>query len=76
VYGPGLGVVGDVVPLPHPRDRLLLNDADRMAVFARRFAPARCLLLEEGARVEIDGGLPDDARVLGADGRITTQAAA
>ncbi len=76
VFGPGLGVVHDVVPLPHARDRLLLNDAPRMSVFARRFAPARCLLLEEGLRVEINGDLPGNARILGADGRVTSSAAA
>jgi hypothetical protein len=45
-------------------------------VFAQRFAPARCLLLEEGARVAVDGDLPADARILGANGRITSLAAA
>ena len=39
VYGSGLSVVRDVVLLPHARARLLLDDAPRMAVFARRFAP-------------------------------------
>lgn len=76
VYGAGLGVLRDVVPLPHARGRLLLSDAGRMSVFARRFAPARCLLLEEGVRVDVDGDLPGDARVLGADGRVTSLAAA
>ena len=32
-------VLRGVVPLPHARARLLLDDAPRMAVFARRFAP-------------------------------------
>ena len=41
VYGSGLSVVRDVVLLPHARARLLLDDTPRMAVFARRFAPAR-----------------------------------
>ena len=43
VYGSGLSVVRDVVLLPHAKARLLLDDAPRMAVFARRFAPARCV---------------------------------
>jgi enterochelin esterase-like enzyme len=42
VYGSGLSVLRNLVPLPHARARLLLDDAPRMAVFARRFAPARC----------------------------------
>ena len=45
VYGSGLSVVRDVVLLPHAKARLLLDDAPRMAVFAQRFAPARCVLL-------------------------------
>ena len=52
VYGSGLSVLRNVVPLPHARARLLLDDAPRMAVFARRFAPARCVLLENGTRID------------------------
>jgi hypothetical protein len=71
VYGSGLGVVRDVVALPHAKARLLLDDAPRMAVFARRFAPAVCALLEAGTRVELsDGRLPPGARVLGEDGHV------
>jgi hypothetical protein len=75
VYGSGLSVVRDVVLLPHARARLLLDDAPRMAVFAQRFAPARCVLLEAGTRVERpeDGArvFPPGTRVLGADGHVT-----
>ena len=52
VWGSGLSVVRDVVLLPHARARLLLDDAPRMTVLARRFAPARCVLLEAGTRLE------------------------
>ena len=84
VYGSGLSVVKDVVPLPHARARLLLDDTPRMAVFARRFAPARCVLLEAGTRIEFDGpgGAPRagaplaGARVLGEDGHVTSLEAA
>ena len=75
VYGSGLSVVRDVVLLPHAKARLLLDDVPRMAVFARRFAPARCVLLEAGTRVELSDGsarLPAGARVLGEDGRVTS----
>ena len=41
VYGSGLSLVRDVVLLPHARARLLLDDGPRMAVLARRFAPAQ-----------------------------------
>ena len=77
VYGSGLSVLRDVVLLPHARARLLLDDAPRMAVFARRFGPARCILLESGTRIEItDGGWPPGLRVIGDDGRISSQEAA
>jgi hypothetical protein len=74
VYGSGLSVVRDVVVLPHAKARLLLDDAPRMAAFAQRFAPAVCVVLEAGTRVELsDGsaGLPAGARVLGEDGHVT-----
>ena len=73
VYGSGLSAVRDVVLLPHARARLLLDDTPRMAVFAQRFAPAVCVLLEAGTRVEFSGGaLPAGARVLGEEGHVTS----
>ncbi len=74
VYGSGLSVLRNIVPLPHARARLLLDDAPRMAVFARRFAPARCILLENGTRVDTDsnGTCPPGIRVLAEDGRVTS----
>ena len=72
VYGSGLSVVRDVVLLPHAKARLLLDDTPRMAVFARRFAPARCVLLEAGTRMELSDGLPAGVRVLGEDGHVTS----
>jgi hypothetical protein len=79
VYGSGLSVLRDVVLLPHARTRLLLHDAPRMAVFARRFAPARCILLDPGTRLDVDTGsgrtaYPPGLRMLGADGH-TVEAA-
>ena len=77
VYGSGLSLLRDVVLLPHARARLLLDDTPRMAVFARRFSPARCVLLETGTRIEVpDGGWPPGTRVLGEDGHVTTRQAA
>ena len=77
VYASGLSLVRGMVPLPHARARLLLDDAPRMAVFARRFAPARCVLLENGTRIGIDNGTwPPATRVLAADGHVTTLEAA
>jgi hypothetical protein len=78
VYGSGLSLLRDVVLLPHARARLLLDDAPRMAVFARRFAPARCILLEGGARIERDrdGAWPPGVRVIAENGRVTALEAA
>ena len=74
VYGSGLSVVRDVVLLPHARTRLLLDDTLRMAVFASRFSPSLCVLLDAGSRVEFsDSGpadLPADTRVLASDGHV------
>jgi hypothetical protein len=72
VYGTGLSLLRDVVLLPHAKARLLLGDQALMAVFARRFAPARCVLLEQGTRIDTsgDGGWPPGARVLGEDGLV------
>ena len=74
ILAPGGGLVPRVVALPHARSRLLIDDIDRMAVFARRFAPARCVLLEPDTRITLDGTdtLPDGARVLAEDGHIRT----
>jgi hypothetical protein len=78
VYGAGLSLLREVVLLPHARARLLLDDTQRMAVFARRFAPARCILLETGARLDVggDGAWPPGTRVLAEDGHVTTLEAA
>jgi hypothetical protein len=78
VYGSGLSMLRDVVLLPHARTRLLLDDAPRMAVFARRFGPARCVLLDSGTRLDTDGAgaCPPGTRVLAEDGRVTTVQAA
>jgi hypothetical protein len=78
LYGRGLGLLHNLLPLPHARSRLLLDDASRMAVFARRFAPARCVLLENGNRVDTDGegSCPPGTRVLAEDGHVTSLEAA
>jgi hypothetical protein len=77
IYGSGLSVLRDAVLLPHARARMLLDDTPRMAVFARRFAPARCILLENGTRVDAgDGGYPPGTRVLAEDGHVTSLEAA
>lgn len=56
----GLGLVTGIVPLPHARRRLALDDAGRVARFAERFAPALALVMDDGCRLEIhpDGWRP------------------
>lgn len=51
----GLGLCPGIVPLPHARRRLRLRDPVRVEILARRFAPATCVPLDEGACVDFDG---------------------
>lgn len=78
LLGEGLGVIRDLVVLPHARRRLRVDDQVRMSVLARRFDPVPCLVLDDEVRVDLtpDGHLPQDARVLAADGRVTALDAA
>jgi peptidase E len=55
VMGSGLGLFPGVVVLPHARRRLMLNDHARISVFARRFATATCVALDERCWVRFDG---------------------
>ncbi len=45
----GLGIVKNVVFLPHARERLDLDNADNVQILARRLAPARAVGLQNGA---------------------------
>lgn len=73
----GLGIATDIVVLPHARQRLWLDDRQRVAILARRFAPAPCIGTENGAWLEkIDGrwvnrGTADSAVLLHPDGSAT-----
>ena len=66
VWDRGVGRVRDVVAMPHARRRLKLDDPVRMRVIVSRFAPATCLLLDDGTQVTVgdDGRVPVDARRL------------
>lgn len=72
VFGAGLGLCPGVVALPHARRRLRLDDPVRVLVFARRFSPAACVVLDDGVRMDCpsDGALPPGTRVLTGDGRV------
>ncbi len=48
----GLGLYRGVLPLPHARRRLDLDDPVRVALFARRFSPAFCLALDDEVRLD------------------------
>ena len=74
VWDRGLGRAPRIVAMPHARRRLNMDDPTVLQVLVRRFADARCLLLDDGARVELDadGELPAGARVIGGDGALHT----
>jgi hypothetical protein len=56
VFDAGLGLCRGVVPLPSPRQRLRVSDADKVSFFARRFAPRACVALGDGARLVCQDG--------------------
>jgi len=57
VIDAGLALCRGVVPLPHGSKRLKLDDPVRVSLFARRFAPATCVVLDEGSRLVRVGGV-------------------
>ena len=50
----GLGLVRGLVLFPHARRRLALDDRRRVALLARRFAPAICVAMADGAWMALD----------------------
>ena len=78
VLDEGLGVVRRLVLLPHARRRLRTDDLSRMAILARRFEPARCVVLDDGISLPLGPGgeLPEGARVVASSGRIVDVGAA
>ncbi len=58
----GLGWFPGVVAMPDARRRLHLDDALRVGLLARRFAPAVCLGLDDGAHLVSPIGGDGDAR--------------
>lgn len=77
VLDAGLGLARGVVALPDARRRLRLADPQRVALLARRFAPARPIALDLGARVWCVGRRVEvhTARVLLHDGHVVDVAA-
>ena len=74
VTSPGLGLVAGLVALPDASRRLRLDDEERVAMLARRVAPKRAALLDDGAGLLWDGRrlrpVLGGARVLAPDGRV------
>lgn len=74
LLGDGAGLVGGIVALPHARARLDLHDRIRVATLARRFGPAQCVGVENGAWLSRtsngweNAGDPGTAVQLGVDG--------
>lgn len=66
----GLGLFGQVLPLPDPGRRLRTNDPSRVALLARRFAPLACVGLAGRSRAEAseDGWRARATLHLGVDG--------
>jgi len=74
VFGSGLGLFPGLLPLPHARTRLRLENRRRVSLFAERFAPLRCVALDEGDGAAWDGArwtaAAGGARLLRADGTV------
>ena len=62
LLGAGLGIVSGYVFLPDARRRLRAKDSVRLALLSSRFSPARCVTLDSGASVRLDGGALCEAR--------------
>ncbi len=75
LYAEGLGAYPGVLPFPHARRRLRLNDPEHLGEMARRFDPYRCVLLADGARLDLRDNepLPLGARWLSPAGGVTTR---
>ena len=57
VLDAGLGLCPGVLPLPHASRRLQLDDPVRVGLFARRFSPSICAILDAGTRMDWDGSV-------------------
>lgn len=69
----GFDLVPGMVALPQATRRLNTDDQGSMKVFARRFAPASCALLDRGSRFDWNGkkwSATADSRILGDEGAL------
>ncbi|MEY2714334.1 MAG: hypothetical protein RIT24_677 [Planctomycetota bacterium] len=51
----GIGALPGIVALPHARKRLDLHDRVSLQLLSRRMQPAKCVLLDDGDRLDWDG---------------------
>lgn len=73
VFEVGLGFHRGLLPLPHARRRLQLEEPQRVALLARRFGPSLAVALDERACVRFDGKhwhSGPGTRLLRTDGRV------
>lgn len=80
VFESGFEIVKGLVCLPRASQRLRLDDETRVELFARRFAPARCVTLDPGASVVLrEGKAPEfgaGTQILMSDGSVQQAAEA
>ena len=69
VFETGLGLYSGILPLPHARKRLMLDDPNRVSLFARRFEADDCLAMETGSRIDFTGERWNNAKNIN---RLTT----
>ena len=63
----GLGIARGVLPLPHARRRLDLNDRIRVSLLSRRFSPLTCAALHEGSILPMNGAANGTAIITNVD---------
>lgn len=51
----GIGALPGIVALPHAKKRLDLHDRVSLQLLSRRMQPAKCVLLDDGDRLDWDG---------------------
>lgn len=69
----GLGIISDTIFLPHASTRLKLSEPERIEKFARRFQPATCICLENGAHIIYDENGMEDLSVARTAFRLSTE---
>ncbi|MCK6511409.1 hypothetical protein L6R29_15740 [Myxococcota bacterium] len=69
----GLGYFKGLLPLPHAKRRLNLDDPARVALLAQRFHPSLCCALDEGSRIQATSSgwkIYPHTRLLHSDGHV------